>query len=462
MKGSSVLAQTAALAFAALLIATVLNFAVVLLAPAPPEARMSVGEAARALRAEAGSRLSVRESGSPPAGARSRLLEASLGHQLHLPPGQVRAVWMGTGAGRASGAGQSVVLVGARDVVVDSSPVGFTMRYGAGVELEPDTPVPPFTAAIRLPDGRWRDVAPPDPWYAAWRLRMAAIFVGGMLLLAWPVWRATRRLVGPIRRLGDAAAATRLVGAAPFPVQGPREVRAVARAMNDMHQRLVAQALERARILASMAHDLRTPLTGLRLRAESAPPPERDRMVADLERMAAMIDEVLAYSRLGEHRIAHEPVDLAALLRECVDDRVALGQPVTLENVASCVIHGDGLLLRRAFDNLVDNGIRYGLAVRVSLVVASGVAWVRFDDRGPGIPPDQLARATEPFWRHEPSRSRATGGIGLGLAIVRDAAQSHGGELALSNLPEGGLRAQVALPTGQGVGDNSDGESVAG
>jgi signal transduction histidine kinase len=275
---------------------------------------------------------------------------------------------------------------------------------------------------------------------------MAAIFVGGMLLLAWPVWRATRRLVGPIRRLGEAAAATRLVGEAPFPVQGPREVRAVAQAMNDMHRRLVAQAQERTRILAAMAHDLRTPLTGLRLRAETAPAPERDRMVADLGRMAAMIEDVLAYSRLGDRRLAHEPVDLAALLRECFADRVALGQPVALDTVAPCLVEGDALLLRRAFDNLVDNGIRYGQAVRVSLALESGLACVRFDDRGPGIPPDQLARATEPFWRLEPSRSRATGGIGLGLAIVRDAAQSHGGELALSNLPGGGLRAQIALP----------------
>jgi signal transduction histidine kinase len=448
MKGSTVLAQTASLAFAALLIATVLNFAIVLLTPTPPAARMSVAEAAAALQSDAGGRLSVRTTGSPPAGARSRLLEASLGRQLGLPAARVRAAWTGEGGGGvASGTGQSVVLVGERDVVVDSSPGGFMMRYGEGAELEPDTPVPPFVAAIRQPDGQWREASLPDPWYAAWRLRMAATFVGGMLLLAWPVWRATRRLVDPIRRLGDAAAATRLVGDAPFPVQGPREVRAVAQAMNDMHLRLVAQAQERTRILAAMAHDLRTPLTGLRLRAETAPPAERDRMVADLARMAAMIEEVLAYSRLGDRRIVHEPVDLASLLQECAADREALGQPVSLDHVATpCVIDGDALLLRRAFDNLVDNGIRYGVAVRVSLVAESGMACVRFDDRGPGIPPEQLARATEPFWRLEPSRSRATGGIGLGLAIVRDAAHSHGGELTLRNLPEGGLRAQLALP----------------
>lgn len=447
MKSASILSQAASLALAALLIATALDFAIVLLTPTPQEPRMRVAEAATALRSGGDGRLSLREVDAPPAGVRSRLLETAIARELGVPAERVCAVWDARAAGVAAGIGQSVVLVGDRDVVVDSRSGGFTMRYGEGTQLDPRASVPAFVAAVHLADGHWRQVSRCDPWYASWRVRMVAAFLGGALLLAWPVWRMTRRLVEPIRRLGEAAAATRLAGDEPFPVEGPREIRAVADAMNAMHARLLGQARERNRILAAMAHDLRTPLTGLRVRAEAAPSLQRERMIADLDRMAGMIDDVLAYARLDGRAKVCEAVDVAASLRDCVAGRVALGQPVVLGEVpASCVVVGDGLLLRRAIENLLDNGVRYGESVRASLQVDADLARLRIDDRGPGLPAPELERASEPFWRFERSRSRATGGIGLGLTVVRDAAQAHGGTLSLSNLEIGGLRAELTLP----------------
>lgn len=447
MRGAPILSQVAALALAALLIATLLDFAVVLLTPTPREPRMRVVDVAAALQSRGDAGLSLQQTDAPPDGVRSPLLETAIAQALGVPAGQVRAVWDTRAAGVVAGRGQSVILVGDRDVVVDSGPGGFTMRSGAGARIDPRTPVPAFVAAVRTEDGRWRRASRRDPWYASWRTRMVAAFLAGALLLAWPVWRVARRLAGPIRRLGETAAVAGLVGEEPFPVDGPREIRAVAAAMNAMHARLAAEADERNRMLAAMAHDLRTPLTGLRIRAEAAPSPQRERMIADLGRMAAMIEDVLAHARAGSRIVAGETVDLAALLRDCVGGRAALGQPVELGEVSPAAsVEGDGLLMRRAIENLLDNGVRYGMSVRASLRVDNAVARLWIDDRGPGLPEPDLARAGEPFWRSEPSRSRATGGIGLGLTVVRDAAQAHGGTLRLRNLDTGGLRAELALP----------------
>lgn len=444
----SILAQVATLALTTLVLAFALSLGIVLLTPTPAPVRMTVRDAARVLAGERNAAFGLTIRSAPPALPRVVEVEASLARMLRAPPDRVRARWLDSdGAGKGKATGQSVVLVGDRTLLVDSGADGFRMRYGADVRIGPDVEMPAFEAAVRQDDGRWRTVTPTDRHLAAWRLRLLAAFGLALVLSAVPVWIAARRLSIPVRHLAESAARSDLTGEPPFRAEGAAEIRAVATAMNAMHRRLADQAEERFQAFAAIAHDLRTPLTGLRIRAELVPPGERDRMIHDLDRMAAMLGEVLDFARIDRHRLRLQNTDLMAFLTAIRDDRRALDQDVDL---ASHVDEGwamiDRPLLHRAIDNLIDNAVRYAGSAILSVEDRGTQMCIHVDDSGPGIPPNDVGGIVAPFKRLEPSRSRATGGVGLGLAITDRIAIAHGGKLVLANRQPQGLRATLSLP----------------
>ncbi|HCT24706.1 MAG TPA: two-component sensor histidine kinase, partial [Stenotrophomonas sp.] len=245
--------------------------------------------------------------------------------------------------------------------------------------------------------------------------------------------------------LAEASANVDLQATTPLPDDGPREVQVLARAISTGRERLHEQAQEMTRMLAAVAHDLRTPLTGLRLRAEFAPPQQAARMVADIERMDAMIEQVLDYARGELQPLQMQPLDLAALLEECVQSALLRGVEISIEGPDTLPWQGDALLLRRAIDNLIDNADRYAGAVQLHADVVGNQAQLDVMDRGPGIAEVDRTRLLQPFQRSESSRSRATGGTGLGLAVAANVARRHGGELLLLPREGGGLIARLLL-----------------
>jgi len=359
---------------------------------------------------------------------------------------------------QVTGAGDGYTSVSVMSRRIDAWGVGFSLgpatadkidvdRLTAAVTLLPQFTLPAFEAALRGEDGRWVVVGPPDHQWLRWLLRLGLMLSLSLLVLGPLVWWAARRLTLPVRALADAAGRANL-GArdAAFPAAGPREVIAVAEALTAMRDRLTAQVDERMRILAAVAHDLRTPLTGLRLRAETAPPGERDRMAADIARMEGMIADVLAFSTASQRLAQAQVFDLELLCVECADDAGARGGLVNRHALASALIQADPSRVRRVIVNLIDNAVRYAGAVDLSLEVHGGRAFVSVADRGPGLSAEQIDAAFKPFYRLEPSRNQYTGGVGLGLTIARDLARADGGEVILALRDGGGLNATVAYP----------------
>jgi signal transduction histidine kinase len=204
---------------------------------------------------------------------------------------------------------------------------------------------------------------------------------------------------------------------------------------------------ERARALAAVSHDLRTPLTRMRLRAELVDDEKlRDQMATDLDAMAAMIDATLDYLRGLQDSEVARPIDMNALLQSLAEDAAVLGKPISVEGLASAPYTGRLSALRRALQNLIDNAIKYGHSARLCVSDDATELRIGVEDEGPGIPPVELGRVGEPYYRPDASRSRETGGVGLGLSIARDIALIHGGELRLANRPQGGFSATLVLP----------------
>lgn len=276
-------------------------------------------------------------------------------------------------------------------------------------------------------------------WHVS--LTLVAVTAVSLVAMRW----ATR----PLQSLAAAAHAfAHDLGAPPLDVTGPVEVRRAAEAFNFMQQHLRQLVLERGRALAAVSHDLRTPLTRMRLRAELVNDLVlRDRLVADIDTMKSMVNGVLDYLRGLEDVEPMQPIDMGALLDSIADDERALGRSVTVADPGPGAPYiGKLSLLRRAITNLVDNAVAHGRDVTVRIDDSPRALHLHIDDDGPGIPQADLHRVTEPFVRLDASRNLESGGVGLGLAIARDAAACHGGQLTLANRAEGGLRATLQLP----------------
>jgi signal transduction histidine kinase len=264
---------------------------------------------------------------------------------------------------------------------------------------------------------------------------------------------AVRWATQPLQQMAKAATDfAHDLDAPPLEETGPTEVRRAAQAFNFMQRRLRQLVVERGRALAAVSHDLRTPLTRMRLRAELVDDPGlQDKLNADIDAMQGMVNSVLAYLRGLEDAEAIQPINMEALLSSIVEDEQALGRQVALKETAPgdrapSPYLGKLSVLKRAVTNLIDNAVAHGSTVDVRIEDSTNLLRVVVEDDGPGIPDGDLSRVTEPFVRLDGSRSLDTGGVGLGLAIVRDAAAYHGGRLALENRESGGLRAVLELP----------------
>jgi signal transduction histidine kinase len=269
-----------------------------------------------------------------------------------------------------------------------------------------------------------------------------------MLLGAAAVATVTRSL----KRLALAAEQT---GAdpegAPLPEAGPSEVRTVIRAFNDMRLQLRGYLLERSRILGAISHDLQTPITRLRLRAEMIDDAgTRAKIVRDLDEMDAMTGSALEFFKSLGNEPERRPLDVGALVESMREDWTDTGRDVTVRGAPRAPYSAHPRALRRCLENLVENALRYGTRARITIEDDETSLRIAVRDEGPGIPERDLERVFEPFFRLEPSRNRESGGTGLGLAIARNIARWHGGDIHLRNAEDGkGLIAELVLPRSQ-------------
>ncbi len=277
--------------------------------------------------------------------------------------------------------------------------------------------------------------------------------VGGLLLVALAVsllsvW-VVRRLTRPLDMFARAAdGLARDLDQPPLSESGPREVASAASAFNQMQQALRTLVNTRAQALAGVSHDLRLPITRVRLRLEQLPQGSVcDAIGRDLTEMETLIDDTLAFLRAGDSSEAASPTRLDALVEGVADDIAALGADIEVHGSIARPVTLRPALTRRCLANLMDNARRYGGGrVTVTLSASDAEAIVVIDDNGPGIPDAERERVFEPYVRLEASRARHTGGSGLGLAIARAIARAQGGDITLTNRPDGGLRARLVLP----------------
>lgn len=308
---------------------------------------------------------------------------------------------------------------------------------------------PSLQISLRLGDGGWVDFITPFQrlggfWSSRFFLTILLTTAAAMALSIFAVRRATL----PLALFARAAERLGLdVNAPPLHEDGPREVQQASHAFNEMQNRLRVFVRDRTHMLAAISHDLRTPITRLKLRAEFIDDQEqRNKMLADLDEMEKMIAATLSFAK--DDAAAEPPMtlDLAALLQSLCDDLTDAGHEATYSGAGKAAIKARPLALKRAFGNLIGNAIQYGGRARVNLEMDGNFVNVTVDDDGQGIPASELERVFAPFHRLENSRSRETGGVGLGLASARTQIRAHGGDIRLGNRADGGLRATVTLP----------------
>lgn len=314
------------------------------------------------------------------------------------------------------------------------------------VSIPPETPWP--VVSLTLP-GQARvmvfpAVLPPRlpsmvPALLGW---MALIAAGAIAVSVAAVYRLTQPLLLVERSIANVDAEGELPR---LPESGPAEVRVTARAINRLSARLKQAMESRMRLVAAAGHDLRTPMTRMRLRAEFLDNPDREKWLSDLDELDHIADSAISLVREETAAEEHNPIRLDFLLREVVGELRELGMDLRLGSVAAAEIVIRPLSLKRALRNLLVNAATHGKGATITLANAGGAARIEILDRGRGIPDDLLERATEPFFRVDPARSSA-GSVGLGLAIAREIILRNGGKLTLANAPVGGLAQTITVP----------------
>jgi len=293
--------------------------------------------------------------------------------------------------------------------------------------------------------------APVRAFPPPWERRLTFIIVGSaVIVLIFALW-AAHLVTRPLKRFAEAADRFGVdVGAPALPEHGSRELRKATRAFNRMQDRLRRLVSDRTLMLAALSHDLRTMLTRLKLRADFIEDDQqRQKALADIDEMQAMLDVTLSFARDETTEEARTPVDLSSLLESLCDDLRDSGQQVSCESGDRLTIRCQPVAIRRMFSNLIGNAVKYGDEAHVTASRKGDAVVVAIADKGPGIPPEMWDQVFTPFFRLEGSRSRETGGTGLGLSVARSIVRRHGGEIELSNRPEGGLIVTVTLPDGK-------------
>ena len=315
---------------------------------------------------------------------------------------------------------------------------------------------PTMEVAVALSDGTWLTILFPveaDDRMMVWSQRLF-VFLEALVLLV-PLVYLLRRVTKPIDRLCSAAEA---FGAAPeespaLPEEGPRELRSAANAFNRMREQIRGHLDERNRMIAALAHDLRTPLTKLQLRlARVEPETLRDQLADTAKGMNEILTQGLEFARSLRTEEPMTKIDLPSFLQSLADDYADLGHAVTFDSDPALeaepqkgVLPARPLCLKRCMENLLTNACAYGGSAEMRLTLEKNALVVTVSDRGPGIPEASMEKVFEPYFRVEGSRNRASGGTGLGLPIAKNMAQLNGGTLTLANRPEGGLTATLHL-----------------
>lgn len=459
MRPPTVLVQVALLAVAAVIATQLATLAIVALAPAPKPVGFTLPAAVaaleggpaqtadgRALRRRLDAAAPFGQAEDPLAQALARALAYALGRDPSVvrvrmerparssPPRLSTAIdrWETPGPGRP---GSSV-------------PQPEDLRIGV---LSDQIAIPPFSATVRMDDGLWATIVPPQGGLAPWQWMLLLSMGLSLVLLSPLIWWMAQRLAHPIRRFAHAA--DRLGAdpdAAPLTPRGPAEVRLAVAAFNDMQARLREHIARRTHTVAAIAHDLRTPLTRLRFRIEAMAPDQQRQAIRDIEEMEALIAQAMQFAKGRYEKGQAAILDLGGLVRSVVERFGERGADVGMTLASGLAVNGDAEILRRGLSSLMDNALRHAGAVTVRAASEDGRAVVRIQDQGPGIPADQLERVFDPFFRLDGSRSRRTGGAGLGLSIARHAVRANGGELILSNAATGGLVATLSLPLVEG------------
>lgn len=301
--------------------------------------------------------------------------------------------------------------------------------------------------SVQLPNGVLDFVTTRDRLFSSTTYVFLMWMVGSSLILFAVAVVFMRNQIRPIRRLAAAADSFGKGSDAPgFKPEGAAEVRLAASAFIRMRDRIQRQISQRTEMLAGVSHDLRTPLTRMRLQlAMMAGGEDAEALRQDIAEMEQMLEGYLAFAR-GEGTEQAQPIDLARLLREVTNDARHTGRRIVLRAEEPLTVTLRPNAFKRALTNLVQNACRYGKSVEVAARLTHGQLEVTIDDDGPGIPPEKRADVFKPFFRLEASRNPMTGGVGLGLTIARDIVLGHGGELVLGDAPQGGLRATVLIP----------------
>ena len=306
-----------------------------------------------------------------------------------------------------------------------------------------------FVSQVRLRDGTLVTFDSRQPQETAgWPYRMLLSLVVLLTAVIALSLIAVRWATRPLNALADAADELgRNIHRAPLAENGPLEVTRAARAFNTMQSRLVAYIQQRAGVLAAMSHDLKTPVTRMRLRAELLDDPELKRkFTRDLEEMESMVAGTLDFLRGLDSGETLKPVDVMALLESLQADMAEMGSPITIKGTALRPYLARPAALKRCLANLLDNAIKYGKSASISVDDNDARLEIRIQDAGSGIPESELERVFEPFYRLEGSRSRESGGTGLGLTIAKNIVEAHGGRLTLANRSSGGLEARLTFP----------------
>ena len=313
-------------------------------------------------------------------------------------------------------------------------------------------PIVGISVSVELSTDRWLNVAGNPRRFGPARLWpwIISLVVSG-LAITLVVVLVIRRITQPMARLAEAADRLgRGEDVEPLPESGPREVRSTTSAFNQMRERLRRFVDDRTRMLAAISHDLRTPITTLRLRAEFIDDEEsRTKILETLDEMQNMAEATLAFVREQSEREDTRTVDLTSLISSLCDDLSDLGKDVVFDPGEKILCRCRPSGIKRVLRNIIENAVRYGDRARVKLVQDAGHVVVTVDDDGPGIRSEDLEDVFQPFVRLETSRSKETGGVGLGLAIARSIIRNHGGDITLRNRAGGGLSVQIKFPGGE-------------